>query len=268
MEKFCLPTWAWECEGLSIEESLRRISALGAKYVETWIWTGESLSSFTRERIKGIKSILDGEGLKLWVIDLHPEGMLEDSEEARDKAEDYAKRCVETGAELGVKIVTSITTSLPKGVHYRQGWERTVSFASKLVEYSKARGVTFVIEPEPGTIISNGDAFLRLAEEVPDLKANMDIGHHHLVREGIRATVEKLSDYIAHVHIDDNDGTGDQSRPPGEGTIGKEGFLEFLLCLEAANYQGVLAFDVHPAHDPDGALLKSMSYLRGLLDEI
>lgn len=96
---------------------------------------------------------------------------------------------------------------------------------------------------------------------------NIDCGHHYLVHEDLRAAVEKIEDKLVHVHLDDNDATADQSRPPGKGTIGREGFSKFITALKNVGYKRYLAFDIHPTENPDQALKESLEYLREIVKE-
>jgi sugar phosphate isomerase/epimerase len=278
--KFCFPAWAWESrvkDKLPLEEALKRISALGGDGVEIWVWMDEmakrsalpsnGVSSFNDERISKLKKIAQEGDLTFVTIDLHPVGMCNDDVDERKSAIQYVKDSLDLCRKLGGKIVTSITVPLPDGVSFKDAWQRTVEFVAESVAYAKEQGVTFAIEPEPGTFIANADSFILLSREVPGVGANIDCGHHHLVREDLRAAVEKVGDKLVYVHLDDNDATADQARPLGKGTIGREGFSKFITALKNVGYKGYLAFDIHPTENPDQALKESLEYLREIVRE-
>ena len=267
--KFCVPTWAWESrlpkdQHISAEEALFRIAALGVSYAEFWIWEQADVARYTAKYRAELKRAIEESGVRLVALDLHPRGILSHSPDRRASTWDYVKQCIDIAADLDVELITSITTPVPDGVSYDLAWNRTVDFLRRAVEYAGEREITFTLEPEPGTITANGDSFLRAVQEVPNLKANVDIGHHHLVREQPWTAVEKIGTDVAHVHLGDNDGTGDHSWAPGRGTIGQDGFRAFLTALQRVGFQGYHALDVHPAEKPDETIAESLAYLNAL----
>lgn len=266
--KFCVPTWAWESrlpedQRIPVHEALFRIAALGVSYAEFWIWQHD-VTRYTPEYCAGLRKAMEESQVRLVALDLYPRGMLSDDSNKRTCAWEYVRRCIDIAAELGVEVITTITDPVPESVSYHLAWRRAVDLLRRAVNYAGERGITFVLEPELGTIIANGDAFLRLAEAVPGLKANIDIGHHHLVREQPWTVVEKIGADVAHVHLGDNDATGDHSWVPGRGTIGREGFIAFLSALRRIGFQGYYALDVHPTEKPDETIAESLAYLKSL----
>jgi len=237
---------------------------LGVSYAEFWIWQREDVAKYTLEHRAEIKEAIADSGVRLVALDLHPYGMLSDSPDQRDTAWDYARQCVDIAADLGVEVITTITTAVPGDVSYSVAWSRAVDFLRRAVAYAGEREIVLCLEPEPGTITANGDSFLRIVQEVPGLKANVDIGHHHLVREQPWTVIEKVGAYLAHVHLGDNDGTGDHSWAPGRGTIDQDGFVAFLKALQRVGFQGYYALDVHPAEKPDETIAESLAYLKAL----
>jgi len=267
--RLCVPIWAWEGglpkgQRITVSEMLHRVAALGVSDAEFWIWQQADLAKYTPEYRAEIKKAMSDNEVRLVALDLHPHGMLSDIPDERAGAWDYVRQCTDIAADLGVEVITSITTRVPEGVGYDMGWSRAIDLLRRAVEYAGEREIVFCLEPEPGTITANGDSFLRIVQAVPNLKANVDIGHHHLVREQPWTAVEKIGSDVAHVHLDDNDGTGDHSWAPGRGTIGQEGFVAFLEALKRVGYQGYYALDVHPKEKPDEVLAESLAYLRAL----
>jgi sugar phosphate isomerase/epimerase len=237
---------------------------LDVTYAEFWIWQQADVAKYTSEYRAEIKEAMIQSGVRLVALDLHPYGMLSDNPDEREMAQDYVKQCVDIAADLGVEVITTITTAVPDGVRYDVAWGRAIDLLRWAVEYAGERGITFTMEPEPGTITANGDSFLRIVEAVPGLKANVDIGHHHLVREQPWTVVEKIGAAVVHVHLGDNDGTGDHSWAPGQGTIGRDGFVAFLKALKRVGFQGYHALDVHPKEQPDETIAESLAYLKAL----
>jgi sugar phosphate isomerase/epimerase len=247
-----------------VTEALHRIAALGVSSAEFWIWQQADVAKYSPQHRSEIKRAMTASGVRLVALDLHPYGMLSDQARQRDAAWEYTQQCTDIAADLGVQIITTITTAVPPDTSYHVAWERTVDFLRRAVAHAGEHDIVFCLEPEPGTITANGDSFVRIVGEVPALKANVDIGHHHLVREQPWAAVEKIGADVAHVHLGDNDGTGDHSWAPGRGTIGEKGFLAFLQALRRVGFAGYYALDVHPARAPDETIAESLAYLQAL----
>lgn len=93
---------------------------------------------------------------------------------------------------------------------YRVGWhERNVVFWHDIAAYAQQLGVIVVIENmweyDPNII---GGVLKQI--DHPNLRACLDIGHAHLYSEVPFAQwLEILKPYLAHVHVNNNDGTMD-----------------------------------------------------------
>ena len=92
----------------------------------------------------------------------------------------------------------------------------------ELAKIGEQSGVTYLIENIPYEYHFGSDPML-LAQMVRDLghpsvRMCVDTGHAHITT-GAAATLDACSDVIAYLHVTDNDGTVDDHRTPGEGTV-------------------------------------------------
>lgn len=90
-------------------------------------------------------------------------------------------------------------------------------------------GIMIVIE---NTVEKTPDLLIQLAFEVgsPFLKLCMDIGHHHLFSEQDASEwVRRMGNQLFHIHLHDNDRTGDKHWSIGRGTIDFESFYGALM---------------------------------------
>jgi sugar phosphate isomerase/epimerase len=96
-----------------------------------------------------------------------------------------------------------------------------------------------------------------------------DLGHAHVHRNrcgGVAASAELFGQRVRHYHVHDNDGTGDQHRRLGAGTID----YTALLPWWANGYTGILALEIFPfvETDLDAATLASRKTLTDLLGAV
>jgi len=84
----------------------------------------------------------------------------------------------------------------------------------------------------------------------------LDTGHSNY--NGLSPSEEALiaGDLLGSIHLNDNDGTSDSHKVPGEGTINWEKFTEALRKLK---YQNVIVLEVHGGMDPISVLRRSVN---------
>lgn len=63
------------------------------------------------------------------------------------------------------------------------------------------------------------EEFVRLFDEIPTIKALLDVGHAHINGWDIPRVIQDLGEHLQAVHLHDNDGARDLHLPIGEGTI-------------------------------------------------
>jgi sugar phosphate isomerase/epimerase len=91
----------------------------------------------------------------------------------------------------------------------------------------------------------------------------LDFGHAHV--EGLRDGCDRLAEYrlllgerVIHLHVHDNDGSGDAHLPVGEGTIDYAAHADFL-----AAFTGTVCLEVRSGEE---GVRASVSHLRRLLE--
>ena len=113
--------------------------------------------------------------------------------------------------------------------------------------------------------------------DVPNLFANIDIGHLAITRESPK-TLEKLKDRILHVHISDNDGKAHANWIIGRGVTRVPDYLRKLIEMgigetcarhkEAAVASLELGEIGQKVKDPGQYVRESLEYLSNNVPEI
>lgn len=91
----------------------------------------------------------------------------------------------------------------------------------------------------------------------------LDTGHAHL-GSGVTEMIHKVGSRLQIIHINDNNGSGDDHLPPGRGKID---WKRFMTDLKTVNFSGMLILELSPGDcsDKEGLLKlahESMRYLR------
>ncbi len=140
------------------------------------------------------------------------------------------RHAIRIAHELQVKIVVLHANFIANILteEYRSGWQkRNIAFWREIAEYAAPLGITVAIENmwefDPDII---GDVLKAI--DHPNLRACLDVGHAHLYSKvPFSEWLESLRPYLAHVHVNNNDGEMDV-----HGRLGN-GVLDYQLLLNA-----------------------------------
>ena len=133
--------------------------------------------------------------------------------------------------------------------------KESVEFWKQEIRRWADANILVVIE---NTIEKTPDLLVRLASEVgnPFLGLCLDIGHHHLFSEQDASEwLQSMGNRLFHIHLHDNDRTGDKHWAIGRGTIDFESFYTALMQYTP---QVTLSLEV------DDKIEKRMENLRNL----
>ncbi|MBI4757948.1 MAG: sugar phosphate isomerase/epimerase [Chloroflexi bacterium] len=174
------------------------------------------------------------------------------------------KRAIDLAAGLGARLITVHST--PCNDHERDSdpeMERLEREAlSEICAGAAHHGVTIALENmPPGSIFphrySDFSGLLALLKEIAPLGITLDVGHANLAQISLPDMVHQLSHRIRHIHIHDNDGSGDQHLPVGQGAVDWIGFMKALAQID---YEGFLELEFQGYE----AQIASKRYLEGL----
>ncbi len=232
-------------EGLGIEVTL---------YDTAWLMSDSALEDAARmrERFAAHDLTITTHGP---LFDLNP-GSLDPA--IRAYSREAFLRGIEVSSALGAgKVVyhTFFNPLLPHSV--LPGWKKlSQPVWAEALDAADTAGLTICLE---NSYEATAEFFKDLFETFDDGRLRMcyDPAHVHLYsRDGQSAWVVTLGHLVAHLHLNDNEGSSDDHLALGEGEIPYASFLPDL-CLACETATIVLEMDVERA-------LKSLEYLRGL----
>src|SRR5688500_18719851 len=177
------PVWPFQWNP-PYEDAVRRIASLGFRNVELIAWNRQALDEYyTPDRIRGLKSLMAGEGLALSELVSTAGGMASDSAQERDGVVEYFKRFCAVARELGADTINTVapvpfalrvpplknlpvsqvwTVDIPDGLDWQAGWEEFVQTVRRVMEVVEDAGLRYAMEPHPYRYVSNADGMLRL----------------------------------------------------------------------------------------------------------
>jgi sugar phosphate isomerase/epimerase len=171
--------------------------------------------------------------------------------------------CLQFAHDLGAEVVVTHPGELP-GDYPKEllslSRENLIGSLEEALELAEELGVTLALENKARGrnrgLIQFPEEHLGLIEalESPNCRAAFDIGHAHTFGLDLIKYLEEILPYLVEVHLHDNDGSGDQHRPLGTGTID---FQPLFESLARGGYCGPLILEM----DSLEALRQSKEYL-------
>ncbi len=137
-----------------------------------------------------------------------------------------------------------------------------------LAEYAAARRVRLCIEHVPGRSLPTVAATLDWLQRVgsPHLGLLLDVGHCLLSGEDAADMVQRASERLGYVHLDDNDGIGDLHWPLFTGRLTPKQLADVMAALRKIGYQGALSLELNSTTaNPIGALREGKRIVERLI---
>ena len=177
-----------------------------------------------------------------------------------DRAERYAamEKGVRGTALLGAPYFV-IHCIMPFGennpAHKERLWEMNVEYFTRLCKVAEDVGVTICFENLPFTSlplsrVNETLEFVKLMN-TPTMKMCLDTGHAAVYGDSPADAVRKIGkDYLATLHVHDNNGVSDFHWRPGEGVID---WADFTKALHEINFEGCVSLETASKRfdDPD-----------------
>jgi sugar phosphate isomerase/epimerase len=268
----------------SIEETIRRIAALGYKGLELLAdvphaWPAGLLD----ESKRAVRECLARHGMAIANINAfmmnavadprqpywHP-SWIEPDRHYRAIRREHTKRALVLAAELGAPgIQTEPGGPLAEGQSWAAGAGVFYDELMPCVEVAEQHGVNLLIEPEPGLLIERFEQYLEFADRIGSarLGLNFDIGHAYCVSEAPEQWIARMAPHTRHYHIEDIAATREHHHLiPGHGAID---FAAVLGEIARTGYDGWVTVELYPYLDnPDDAGREAKAFLESVMREV
>jgi sugar phosphate isomerase/epimerase len=163
----------------------------------------------------------------------------------RQAALDELRRTLDVAQIIGAPFCTTHFVGWPKFLSDEQGYEYYRQAYGVLCRHGSERGVAVTMENGPDNR-HQLKYFREIFHLLPDLKLTFDIGHGNVktARSMTRDYLFALNDRLAHVHISDNGGEGDDHLPFGAPKSGAINLPHELRGLRDFRYDGTITLEV------------------------
>ena len=252
----------------SIEEAVKRISGCGYQGIEIWGGRPHAYrNDLSKSEILSLRKLIEKFRLEISAFIpaqfRYPTCLCSPNTKIRKDSVEYIKDSIVTSLKFGCKKVSICPGHTLYGQGYEKGIEQLSASILELHKFAFKKDVVLLIEPAHRfesdlilTVKDGVDFILNLGLE--NLGIAMDTGHCYVNNESLVECVSLLKSLPYHIHIDDNHGTSDDHKIPGEGEID---FLPFFKELEKNGYDGFLTVELgwNYTIEPDMAALKKTS---------
>lgn len=211
----------------------------GAPLIEIWGGRPTHFRPGDPEDVQRAQHALAASGMQASAVhapfSASDENLAAPDESDRIRAVEKTRECIIAAARLGASVVV-----VHPGVNMGENPDvpgmiaRSVESIRHLATAAEANGVRIAVESLPPSYL--GGRIDQLREIVDGVESDavgvcLDTGHAHLGGD-VAEWIHALGRRIIAIHMHDNDGTGDQHLPPGEGSIDWPRVAEALQVVE------------------------------------
>lgn len=232
-----LNTFVHEIAQVPIEKALQSAGKFGFRFIEYAAYHSGDPTLMDKDRRNELVRILTDNGLaSSQLLLVNTQHMASPDPKKRNETLDYMKACADFQLELGGKQVLICRGC---GIHEptmmpEQAWVNMVSSLREYAQWCLDTGVLIDLEVEPHVyFVMNSTAKMAKAIEdidMPNVVANVDIGHLCILREG-PISLEKLKNRILHIHISETDTFKHTNSIIGTGVADFKAFIDKMVEL-------------------------------------
>jgi sugar phosphate isomerase/epimerase len=261
--------------GANPERAIDIIGELGFEGIELIVCARDDIRTYwTDEKVDQLNKQLSRQKLTVSQFVLFQpvvEGLSSLNASEREQSLDYFETGCRLGKKLGAPIINIVAPwarelgkgqgyipryyeiakpregqkyriNIAPGFNYGEVWQQWVGTVRALLARAKAAGLKLTIEHHTHCLIEDANAFLRLADAVPDpdLGYNLDAGWTLLQREYPPVAIHKVGRRLLNLHMRDIDGQMRSFVPAGDGVMDFQGIAD---ALKQIGFQGFLSLE-------------------------
>jgi len=241
---------AWAQAGRDTEFGIRETKRIGFDTIDLFTYP---LDIDARER-RRIRDAARDCGLPIISVCCVATGLIDINPSVRrfnvNRGKAYLDLCYDYGAR-NLLLVLGEYIWQQEVIPPADQWRWAVENTRALGAHAADLGLEIAIELEPFelSLINSVQCTVAFLDDVglPNVRANCDISHLHLVRAPFDE-VQELKGRIAHVHLSDCDGEVHGDLPPGRGITP---IREYLAEIQATGYDGTVSIELEYSPHPE-----------------
>ena len=232
-----LNTFIYEVAKVPVERALLSAGRFGFRFIEYAAYHSGDPTLMNRERRQEVIQVLRDNGLvSSQMLLANTQDIASPDPEKRRDAIDYMKRCADLQLELGGRQVLICRGC---GIHEtvmmpEQAWMNMVLSLREYAQWGLDKGILIDLEVEPHVyfVVNTTGKMAQAIEDIgmPNVVANVDIGHLSILREG-PDRLEKLKNRILHVHLSETDAFEHTNSIIGTGVVDFRAYIDKVLEL-------------------------------------
>lgn len=215
---------------------------LGMSYVEMRGVDGNNLIFHTNEKVKQIKEVLDGNGIKISALG-SPLGKIGITDDFETHFEDF-KRAVEISHMMGCPNIRMFSFYFPEGSNPAEYEGAVFERIGRFADYAATNEVVLLHENEKGIYGEKAADCKKLMDAFysEHFKAIFDFANFVQCQEDTMEAYKLLKKYIAYIHVKDAKKIDGRVVPAGYGDGNVAVILKDLL---ASGFDGFLSLEPH-----------------------
>lgn len=272
---------------LSLSRIVEKLANYGYSSIEVWAdvpqkWSGNCSEREQRE----LRETLESFGFEssvhapIWDINLasHIAGF-------RRVSIAQVKWSMDLARNLGSRLVTLHPGHMPPYPFIsslrESGKKNFLDSLQTLLDYSAETGVPIGLENLPLglSFCYTLDELIDYVNSFENLRVTLDVPHAYVIgkflqlidkkkaatppEDEIAEAIRKLGNRIINIHLHDNDGSWDQHKVPGEGTID---FKPIVEAMKEINYNHLITLEIWGSKDPDKTAMRAINVVKELLN--
>jgi sugar phosphate isomerase/epimerase len=270
---------------LSYGDNLTKAADLGFEVVQLWY---RDMVSESRGNPADVVDLLKDLGLELKSLAAYTDVL--DMKRKWDRIFDELKGAIDFASRAKVRFVVTESGGKPGR---RERWDEMIGRFSKLVDYAASKDVILLVENGPGVLVNDIELMGRMMSDLdsPWVGINFDPANLVLIPDDVVRAVQLLGEHIRDTHAKDAILLPEGSKrsvpeehvfrvpegeefihmpkgvrwvlpPVGEGDVPFQGYVD---ALRGIGFEGDLIIEFQGGGNREEAIMKSRSYLKGLL---
>jgi len=282
--RLAINTFVYEVGKVPIKTALKSAKKFGFKFVDLAAYNSGDPALMGREESKELVKMFKNLGFKSsQLLLVNTQNMASSDASVRKRTLEYMKKCTDFQLELGGRqvLVCWGCGVYEDKIMKEQTWINSVNIIREYAEWCLDKKVLIDLELDPHVyfVVNNLEKMAKMIEDVemPNVFANIDIGHLCITRESPK-TMEKVKGRILHTHLSETDTFEHTNSIIGTGKVDFKSYIDKLLELgieenckkydEAAVAGIEMGEPGGQVDEPDRWVRESLTYIKRVLPEL